>query len=267
VSAIAWTDEGTGPVVVLLHAFPCNRSMWDGQVQGLVDAGWRVMAPDLPGFGDSALLAEPPSLTAVVEALVASLLERSVDRCVLVGLSVGGYLIMEWLRRHPEMVAGVVLCDTKASADTDEAAAGRLEMAAAVEHDPMSCSSTLRERLLPVIVGETTRSSRPEVVEVVANWMDAAEPASVAWYQRAMAVRPDSIATLSEAEMPALVLWGEEDAMAPREEQDAMVDALRDAGMFVIPRAGHLSAVENPPAVTLELAAFLMAVRRVNLEG
>jgi pimeloyl-ACP methyl ester carboxylesterase len=267
VTDIAWTDEGTGPVVVLLHAFPCNRSMWVGQVEGLVDSGWRVMVPDLPGFGDSPLLAEPPSLAAVVEALVASLLERSVDRCVLAGLSVGGYLIMEWLRLRPEMVAGIVLCDTKASADSDEASAGRLQMAAAIENNPRSCASTLRERLLPVIVGETTRSNRPDVLEVVANWMDAAEPASVAWYQRAMAARPDSIATLSEAEVPALILWGEEDAMASRAEQDAMVAALREARLAAIPQVGHLSAVEDPPAVTPELAAFLMAVRRVNLEG
>lgn len=264
---IAWTDEGTGPVVVLLHAFPCNRSMWDGQVEGLIDAGWRVMAPDLPGFGDSPLLAEPPSLTAVVEALVASLLERSVDRCVLVGLSVGGYLIMEWLRRRPEMVAAVVFCDTKASADTDEASAGRLHMAAAIERDPTSSASTLRERLLPVIVGETTRSSRSEVVEMVATWMDAADPASVAWYQRAMAARPDSIATLSEAEVPALILWGEEDAMAPRVEQDAMVAALREARLAAIPQVGHLSAVEDPPSVTREVVDFVSMVRRVNLDG
>ena len=264
---IAWTDEGSGPVVVLLHAFPCDRSMWDGQVAGMVDAGWRVMAPDLPGFGDSALLAEPPSLTAVVEALVASLLERSVDRSVLVGLSVGGYLIMEWLRRHPEMVAGVVLCDTKASADSNEAAAGRLEMAAAIEQDPSACAVTLRERLLPVIVGETTRSIRPEVVDVVTTWMDAAQPASVAWYQRAMAVRPDSIATLSEAEVPALVLWGEEDVMAPEVEQDAMVAVLRNARLAVIPKSGHLSAVENPSMVTREVVDFVSMVRRVNLEG
>lgn len=264
---IAWTDEGTGPVVVLLHAFPCNRSMWDGQLEGLVAAGWRVMAPDLPGFGDSPLLAEPPSLTVVVEALVASLLERSVDRCVLVGLSVGGYLTMEWLRRHPEMLAGVVFCDTKASADTDEASAGRLHMAASIERDPESCASTLRERLLPVIVGETTRSSRPEVVEMLTTWMDAAEPASVAWYQRAMAARPDYVAALSEVQMPALVLWGEEDVMAPRGEQDAMVASLRHASLAVIPQAGHLSAVEDPPTVTREVVDFVSMVRRVNLDG
>lgn len=264
---IAWTDEGTGPVVVLLHAFPCNRSMWVGQVEGLVDSGWRVMAPDLPGFGDSPLLAEPPSLAVVVDSLVASLLERSVDRCVLVGLSVGGYLIMEWLRRRPEMVAGIVLCDTKASADSDEASAGRLQMAAAIEAEPTACSPLLRERLLPVIVGETTRSNRPDVLEVVANWMDAAEPASVAWYQRAMAARPDSLATLSESEVPALVLWGDEDVMSPRAEQDAMVTSLRDARWAAIPRAGHLSAIEDPQPVALELVAFLSIVRRVNLDG
>lgn len=264
---IAWTDEGSGPAVVLLHAFPCDRSMWDAQVGPLMEAGWRVLVPDLPGFGESELLDQEPHLSSVVDLLASSLLERSIDRCVLVGLSVGGYLVMEWLRRYPDMVAGIVLCDTKASADSDKAAAGRREMAATIERDPTSCASTLSERLLPIIVGETTWSSRPEVVEAVTKWMYAAQPATVSWYQRAMAARPDSIDTLSEAEVPALILWGEEDAMAPRVEQDAMVDALRDARLSVIPRAGHLSAVENPTAVTPELADFLMAVRRVNLEG
>lgn len=266
-SDVAWTDEGTGPAVVLLHAFPCDRSMWSAQVGGLVDAGWRVMVPDLPGFGASPLPEQSPSLAVVVEFLAASLLERSVDRCVLVGLSVGGYLIMEWLRRHPEMIAGIVLCDTKASADGDEAVAGRLEMAAAIESDPTMCAAILRERLLPVIVGETTRSSRPEVVDAVTEWMDAAEPASVTWYQRAMAARPDSIATLGEAQMPALILWGDEDVMSPRAEQNAMVEAQRDARMVVIPGAGHLTAVESASAVTDALVEFLNLLRHANLDG
>lgn len=187
---IAWRDEGVGPVVVLLHAFPCDRTMWDRQGSALVDAGWRVLAPDLPGFGDSALPDAEPSLTSVVESLAASLLDRSVDRCVLVGLSVGGYLIMEWLRRHPEMVAAIALCDTKASADSDEAQAGRRSMAAAVEADPQACGLVLRERVLPVIVGTSTTDSRPDIVGSVVRWMDSAEASTVAWYQRAMAARP-----------------------------------------------------------------------------
>lgn len=266
-SQVEWTDEGTGPVVVLLHAFPCDRTMWDAQVAPIVESGWRVLVPDLPGFGHSDLPDEPPSLAAVVESLVASLLQRSVDRCVLVGLSVGGYLIMEWLRRHPEMVAGIVLCDTKAGADNEQAVASRLEMATAIEMNAATCKGMLLGGLLPMIVGETTRSSRPAVVEVVANWMDAAEPVSVAWYQRAMAARPDSIATLREIELPALILWGAEDQMSPREEQETMLNALRDARIAVIPQAGHLSAIENPGPVTDELVDFLAAVGRINAEG
>lgn len=264
---IAWRDEGVGPVVVLLHAFPCDRTMWDRQVPALVDAGWRVLAPDLPGFGDSALPDAEPSLTSVVESLAASLLDRSVDRCVLVGLSVGGYLIMEWLRRHPEMVAAIALCDTKASADSDEAQAGRRSMAAAVEADPQACGLVLRERVLPVIVGTSTTDSRPEIVGSVVRWMDSAEASTVAWYQRAMAARPDSIDTLREFELPALIIWGEQDVMSPRDEQVAMVDALREGRLAEIPNAGHLSAIENPDPVTRELVDFLTLVRRVNIDG
>jgi pimeloyl-ACP methyl ester carboxylesterase len=267
VSRIEWVDTGSGPVVVLLHAFPCDRTMWDSQVAPMVEAGWRVLVPDLPGFGRSDVLGPPPTLAAVVESLAASLLQRSIDRCVLVGLSVGGYLIMEWLRRHPEMVAAIVLCDTKAGADSAEAVARRLDMSTAVKQDPSMSARLLRERLLPVIVGKTTLEGRRDVVETVTGWMEVANPSSVAWYQEAMAARLDSMDTLRESQIPALILWGEEDELSPREDQDAMLSVLRDARLAVIPQAGHLCAVENPGPVTQELLNFLAAVRRVNAEG
>lgn len=266
-TSIAWHDHGSGPAVVLVHAFPCDHSMWNAQIPPLVDAGWRVLVPDLPGFGESARLDQEPSLAAVVDALAGSLLERSVDRCVLVGLSVGGYLIMEWLRRHPEMVAAIALCDTKASADTAEAVAARLDMASAIEREPATCATILRERLLPVIVGATSTDRRPEVVATVGRWMDAVDPATVAWYQRAMAARPDSLETLRESEIPVLVAWGEEDSMAPEAEQRAMVQVLREGRLAVIPDAGHLSAIENPEPLTRELIDFLGAVRRASNDG
>ena len=264
---IAWTDEGSGPAVVLLHAFPCDRSMWDAQVGPLMEAGWRVLVPDLPGFGESELLDQEPHLSSVVDLLASSLLERSIDRCVLVGLSVGGYLVMEWLRRYPDMVAGIVLCDTKASADGSEARAARWDMADAIDADPSVVSSLLRDRVLLVIVGSTTATSRPEVLHRVSAWMDTAKPATVSWYQRAMAARPDSLPTLSDCDLPALVIWGEEDLMSPRGEQDAMLDVLRDGRLAVIPSAGHLSAIENPEPVTAEVLDFINAIRRMSLDG
>lgn len=263
----AWVDVGAGPVAVLLHAFPCDHAMWRAQVEPLVDSGWRVIVPDLPGFGRSDLPVDPPSLESVVQILADALLASSIDRCVLIGLSVGGYVIMEWLRRHPEMVAAVVLCDTKASADTEQARIARLDMADTIEADPSICPALLRERLLPVIIGPSAASTSPQIVATVGAWMDAADPASVAWYQRAMAARPDSLGTLRECGLPALVVWGVEDSMAPRVEQEIMVEALQDARLEVIPRAGHLSAVENPEEVSRTLVDFLTAVRRSTVDG
>ena len=266
-TSAAWSDSGIGPAIVLLHAFPCDHRMWEHQAAGLREAGWRVLVPDLPGFGSSALPDAVPSLRVVVDLLASDLVELGVDRMVLVGLSVGGYVTMEWLRRHPEMLAGIALCDTKATADAPAAQQGRLDMATIVETDPDTTSVLLRERMLPVIVGGTTHAERPDVVALVETWIDAADPASIAWYQRAMAERVDSLALLTEADVPALVLWGEEDSMSDRGEQELMLEALRDARFTPIPSAGHLSAIENPEAVTTELVAFADAVRRSTLDG
>ena len=266
-TSAAWSDSGIGPAIVLLHAFPCDHRMWEHQAAGLREAGWRVLVPDLPGFGSSALPDAVPSLRVVVDLLASDLVELGVDRMVLVGLSVGGYVTMEWLRRHPEMLAGIALCDTKATADAPAAQQGRLDMATIVETDPDTTSVLLRERMLPVIVGGTTHAERPDVVALVETWIDAADPASIAWYQRAMAERVDSLVLLTEADVPALVLWGEEDAMSDRGEQDLMLEVLRDARFMPIPSAGHLSAIENPEAVTTELVAFADAVRRSTLDG
>lgn len=264
---IAWRDEGSGPAVVLLHGFPFDGSMWNAQVPDLLEAGWRVLVPDLPGFGRSAPVTTEPSLTSVVGALVQGLLRTSVDRCVLVGLSLGGYLIMEWLRQHPEMVAAIALCDTKASADSEEARAARLAMAAAVDQDPSSCAAILRERLAPIVVGHTTIQDRPAVVDAVRTWLDSADPRSVSWYQRAMAARPDSRSVLADCDLPALVVWGSEDVMAPQDEQDVLIDVLHRGRFAVIPGAGHMSAVERPDQVNAELVEFLTTVRRMSADN
>lgn len=262
-----WADEGTGPAIVLLHAFPCDHHMWDSQVLGLVEAGWRVLAVDLPGFGGSPLPDAEPDLGVVVELVVADLLERGVDRLIVGGLSVGGYLVMEWLRRYPAMLAGVALCDTKATADEEIARGNRRRMAADVETDPARTGQILRDRMLGGILGATTLSQRPEVVARVEAWMDSASASTVAWYQEAMAKRPDSLATLGECDVPALVLWGQEDTMSDTAEQRRMLDALRDVRQAEVPHAGHLSAIENPQEVIAQLVSFAAQVRRAGADG
>jgi pimeloyl-ACP methyl ester carboxylesterase len=180
---------------------------------------------------------------------------------VFCGISLGGYVAMEIVRQDPERVAGVALVDTKATADDDEARANRHRVAEQVLDS--GSTEALARAMLPNLLGATTRNARPEVVERVRGWILEADPAGVALAQRAMAARPDSLADLAALAAPGLVLWGSEDALSSREQQDLMVDAMRDARFVEVPACGHLSAVEDPGAVTTALIAFLRDVERL----
>ena len=253
-------ELGTGPVVVLLHAFPCDSRMWEPQAQALAASGCRVLAYDLPGFGASALPAAMPSLDAVAEVVVADLALRGVDRAVLAGVSLGGYLAMAMVRAQPELVAALVLCDTKATADGEQALANRERIAAAVEAEPSSVARILEQAVLPGLLGETTFRDRPEVVEQVRGWLRAADATTVAWYQRAMAGRPDSRAALEAAALPTLVVRGDEDALSSLAEADILVGTSPDATLLAVPGAGHLANVEDPSAVTEAVVRFVEIV-------
>ena len=219
-------DEGEGPVAVLLHAFPCDGRMWQPQATVLVEAGWRVLVPDLPGFGASDPVAGEPSLLPVAEAVIAMVDDRGIDRCVLAGVSLGGYVAMSVLSSRPDLAAAVVLCDTKATADAAAARDNRERLALMCEEAPDQTARILEQSVLPGLLGETTRASRPEVVLRVRDWLASAPTATVAWYQRAMAARPDSLDVLQGLDVPALVVWGDEDALSARAEQDLMLERL-----------------------------------------
>lgn len=253
------------PTVVLLHAFPLDKRLWDDVVDAVAEAGWDVVVPDLRGFGESAFGEDgpddEPSLAWMARDVLGMLDRLSVSSAVVVGLSLGGYVAMELVRQDASRVAALGLVDTKASADTDEARANRLRVAEQVLE--AGSTTALARASLPGLLGTTTQATRPDVVTRVRGWIEEADPAGVAWAQRAMAARPDSHRDLAALAVPALVLWGEEDALSGREEQDSMVEALRDARFVVVPGCGHLSAVEAPEAVATALVDFLADVRRL----
>jgi len=256
-STLAIREVGTGPVAVLLHAFPCDGRMWLPQAEALAQAGWRCLVVDLPGFGRSQPLPGPPSVEAVAERIVVELALLGVDRCALAGVSLGGYVAMAVVRAHPEIVAALALCDTKASADSDTALANRERLASAVDEDPANVGRILEQAVLPGLLGRTTFAERPEVVQQVRSWLHEAAPTSVAWYQRAMAHRPDSHDALAQAGLPTLVVRGEQDVLSTHEDALAMVAASPDARLVTVPGAGHLAGVEDPAAVSEALTGFL----------
>ncbi|HEY5137041.1 MAG TPA: alpha/beta hydrolase [Candidatus Nanopelagicales bacterium] len=253
------------PTVVLLHAFPFDRHVWDGVIDVLAEADWDVVVPDLRGFGESSYGEDgpddEPALSWMARDVLGILDRMGVSAAVFAGISMGGYVAMEIVRQDPARVAGIALVDTKATADSDEARANRLKVAEQV----LASGSTdaLSRAMVPTLLGASSLEERPDVVALVTGWIAAADPQAVAWAQRAMAARPDSLADLGSLAVPALVVWGIEDGMSPRAEQDLMVEALRDARLVVVTESGHLSTVEAPEQVADALVTFLADVKRL----
>ncbi|QKG25427.1 alpha/beta fold hydrolase [Actinomadura verrucosospora] len=252
-------DVGTGTPLVLLHAFPLSSAMWLEQRQGLVNR-FRVVTPDLRGFGGSRLGTDEPSVDAMADDIAHLFRGLGLRRAVVGGLSMGGYVAMALCRRHPDLVLGVVLASTRAGADTPAVRETRLRQADAIDRD--GTVQVLLDEVLPGLVGPTTYRQRALVYGRVRGLVQATPPPAAAWAQRAMAARPDAFETLRGLKVPALVMAGDEDTIATEDEARAMADALPNAELLVIPRAGHLCAVEQPDLFNQAVAEFATALAR-----
>lgn len=255
--ALHHEEAGAGRPVVLLHAFPLSSAMWSAQRDGLADI-CRVLTPDLRGFGASPLADDDPDLDAAAEDVAALLDRLGLDRVVLGGCSLGGYVAMAMLRRVPERVTGLVLVDTKAGADPQPAREKRENMAEELLSGDRP--GVLVEDVLPTLLGETTKGRRPEVLDAVHALVEDASAEAAAWFQRAMAARPDSFPALRAFQGPALLIVGEDDALAPPAEAEAMAEALSAATVVRVPEAGHLSPLEAPERVNEAVRLFLSSL-------
>ncbi|CAM5687416.1 alpha/beta fold hydrolase [Streptomyces aurantiogriseus] len=241
--------------VVLLHALSLDASMWEAQRRELTALGHQVLAVDQRGFGSAPLGDAPPSLDVVADDLARELDARGVERAVFAGSSMGGYVLMTFLRRYPGRAEAVCLLSARATADPPEAQEQRLRFADAITADGMR--ETVVARTTPRLVGRTTRETRPEVLARVLADAHRADPAAVAWAQRAIAERSDHTATLRETDVSALVIAGAEDELVAADESLHTVRALPRGELVTIEGAGHLQPLETPDAVTAALCSLL----------
>ncbi len=251
---LAVQESGAGRPLVLLHAFPLHAGLFAGVRDRL--PGWRVVTPDLRGFGASAPGDDSPSLSLMADDVAAVLDRLGLESAVVGGVSMGGYVTMELLRRHGARVAAALLIDTKAEADTDQARAGRLAAAQAVVQQ----GSAALQPMMTALLGETSRRERPDVVATVQAWLRAADPAAVAWAQHAMAGRPESFTALHQAAVPVAVVVGEEDTLSPPAAAHAMAQARPGTTVHVVPACGHLAVLEQPDAAAAALRAALASL-------
>ena len=235
--------------LVLLHAFPVNRHLWDDQVEYLTKAGRRVLAPDLAGFGESRVPQE-----ATMAALADQVLSQVGQPSVFAGLSMGGYVAWQFWKKHRERLGRLILCDTKSAGDGEEAIANRMRMA---EHVMEYGLEYVAEAMLPKLFAAGNSQAKPEMVDAVRAMILQTERATIAAAQRGMAARPDVSDWLPQIDVPALVLCGIEDQISPPAEMRAIAAAMPQAEFVEIPAAGHMAPMENPAAVNAAIEAFL----------
>ncbi|WP_433328047.1 alpha/beta fold hydrolase [Spirillospora sp. CA-294931] len=254
-------DVGSGTPLVLLHAFPLSSAMWLAQREGLAGR-FRVVTPDLRGFGGSELGADEPSVDTMADDVARLFKRLGVTRAVVGGLSMGGYVAMALCRRRPELVLGVVLADTRAGADSAAARETRLRQAERLERE--NGVGVLVEEVLPHLVGPTTLRQRALVYGRVRGLVQATPARAAAWALRAMAAREPAFEALREVRVPALVMVGAEDTLTTEDDARALADALPNAELQVIARAGHLGPVEQPELFNEAVAEFTAALARTS---
>jgi pimeloyl-ACP methyl ester carboxylesterase len=238
--------------VVLLHAFPLSSTLWRPQMDR-APTGWRFVAPDLPGFGASVLPAAR-TMDAMAREVLNVLDEQGIDRAVIGGMSMGGYVTLALYRLAPERFVGMVLADTRATADTDQQKEARRKMIETVrEQGP----GAVADEMMPKLLGETSHRERPVVASKVREMIEGNSRGAIAGAVEAMMTRPDSRPLLSQISVPTLIVCGEEDVLTPPSDSTALHDGIPDSRLVQIPRAGHLSSIEAPEEFSFALNAFL----------
>ncbi|MGH7481310.1 MAG: alpha/beta fold hydrolase [Longimicrobiales bacterium] len=255
---VAWREAGEGRAILFLHGFPLDGSLWKDSLGALPD-GWRGIAPDLRGFGDS----EPGenglySMDRFAADALALLDHLGVDRFAVCGLSMGGYVAFRLWSLARERIDGVALVDTRPGTDDEEARVGRRTLAARARGEG---TAFLADELVQKLLGPATFRERPDAVQRLREMILRQPAESVARAALGMARRRDSTALLVTIQVPTLVLVGSDDIVTPVEEAERMADAIPDAALAVVPAAGHLPPLERPEEFHEALHHWLRSLR------
>lgn len=256
---IAYLDSAPGNnalrALVLLHAFPVGANLWEPQIRS-IPAGWRLITPDLRGFGGSTELDSLSALSMAdyAEDVVDLLDELGVTKAVIGGCSMGGYAALALYQSRPDLFEGLVLANTRAGADSPEARANRRNMLALVDRE--GPSGVARE-MMPKLIGKTTRETNPSIEANVRRLIKQQSPLAIRSAIHRMMHRPDSMPLLAQVSVPALVITGDEDELIPVDESRKLAAAINGATLVIVPAAGHLANMEQPEAFNTALSTFL----------
>jgi 3-oxoadipate enol-lactonase len=243
---------GAGPDVVLLHPFPLHHHFWNRILDQLASR-YRLVLPDLRAHGDSDAGDGPATMQKLADDLDRLCHELEVTRAIFVGVSIGGYALFEFWRRHRDRVRALVLANTRAGAETSEGRSTRLAIADKVLQEG---TAGFLEELLPKLFSKATITNRPDMVDAARVMAKKMSPADIAAVQRGMAERPDSIPTLATINVPTMIIAGEDDSVLLA-EFELMHHHIAGSQLRVIGNTGHYAAMERPEEFGRLLRGFL----------
>jgi len=250
---IAYTDQGKGTAVLLIHGYPLNKTMWEPQVKDL-SASFRVVSVDLRGHGESGAPLWFSTMEMFADDLRALLDHLSIPRAVAAGFSMGGYVAFALYRKYPDRVQGLILADTRPQPDSPEGKQGRFKAAQTAHKEG---AGAIAEVMLPKLLTSKTVETRSDIVQKTRQMITGTPVTGIASDLMAMAERPDSVPLLSAIRCPTLVIVGEEDGLTPPADAKLMAGKIKGAGLEIIPGAAHLSNLEQPEAFNKAVRKFL----------
>ncbi|MEJ2699992.1 MAG: alpha/beta hydrolase [Desulfuromonadales bacterium] len=254
---LAYEDIGKGPAVMLIHGFPLRRTMWRHQAKALVEAGYRVVLPDLRGFGESEVPDGPYSMDVFADDLAMLLAHLGIGKAVVGGMSMGGYILLNMLERHRTRIKAACFIVTRAGADEAAGKARRTELAHAVqEKGPAEVSQSFEA----ILFARETPLRNPTLVAEVSEWMLGTDPRGLAAGLLAMRDRRDYSSAIGIFDLPALVIKAGEDRAIPPAEADLLAAGLPRATLCTLEGGGHMVNLEQPEGFNACLLDFLRRV-------
>lgn len=247
-------EFGSGNSIILLHAFPLSNWMWDEQITPIINKGWRVILPNFPGFGKSLVEKEVSRMEDLAANVSDLFSELNIKQSVIGGLSMGGYVALNFIRIFPEKVLALILADTSAAADSEEKRESRFSLVEKVREKGIEI---LIDEMLPNVISAYTKASNKELVATLESEFKKVSKNGVIASSLGMAERKDHTEFLSKIDVPTLLVFGEEDKVTNLDAAKTLNSEIDNSTLITIPNAGHYSNLEQPDLFNKAVIDFL----------
>lgn len=256
--SLHFEDFGTGRPVVLIHAFPLSAEMWKRQATLLGVRNYRVILPDLPGFGAANSTIQFFTIGEMARRIAAILKTLKIEKAIIGGLSMGGYVAFDLYRQFPELFSALILCDTTYLADSLEKRNSRFDLISKIES---SGAAALIENMLPNLISDETKQNNPDLLDKLTGAFSKVNPVSAINALRSMAERADSSDIIEQITFPTLLIFGEFDKVTNLEIAGKMKELIPGSELFIIKKAGHYTNLEQPDQFNNALIDFCDRVK------